>query len=180
MAGEFRTANNQWLTLAQMVDRSSMWKARYSRGRIELFHVRKKVAGLLKNLSDEKRITLLISRHNIPGVRRVLAQALRNGASSHAIVSKLERAVAGTYQAKGWTEEENDIALMVLRIGGPALLTVMKRATGLPGLTSTRTFAGKVRFLLGKSGLGWHQRNGARRSLGLGRPVSVGHPLYVS
>lgn len=146
MTEGLKTANNQWLTLQQMGARSAAWKAKADRLRLDLFNIRKKLAGLLKNLAAEKRITLLLSQENIPGVRRVLAQALKHGDSSQAIVTKLERAMSGIYHARGWTEDEKDTALLVLRIGGPALLAVMQKTTGLPGVSFTRKFAGKVLF----------------------------------
>ncbi|CAM9999176.1 unnamed protein product, partial [Hapterophycus canaliculatus] len=53
---------------------------------------------------------------NVPGIRRALAQALKKGCSSQAILGKLENALSGSYHARGWTEEEKDLGLLIFRI----------------------------------------------------------------
>lgn len=50
----------------------------------------------------------------------------------------------GIYDARGWVEEENDSALLVVRLGAPSLLNVLHIDTGLLGLTYTRKLASKV------------------------------------
>ncbi|CAN0263008.1 unnamed protein product, partial [Hapterophycus canaliculatus] len=90
---------------------------------------------LVKNLADDKRI---IAQGNVPGIRRVLAQALKKGCSSQSILEKLENALSGSYHARGWTEEEKDLGLLILWIGGPSLLNVLHKTVGPPGLSQTR------------------------------------------
>jgi len=111
---------------------------------LQVFNLQKKAAILVKSLADDKRILLLIAQGNIPGIRRVLAQALKKGCSSQSILGKLESALSGSYHARGWTEEEKDLGLLVFRIGGPSLLNVLHKTVGLPGLSQTREHAGKV------------------------------------
>lgn len=78
--------NNQFLSTSQLIDRTQGWKRQARRAQLEAFNLRKKAAVLVKNLTIDKRILLLMSQENIPGVRRVLAAALKRGSSNHAIL----------------------------------------------------------------------------------------------
>ncbi|CAM9391248.1 unnamed protein product, partial [Hapterophycus canaliculatus] len=133
-----RNVNNRFLTHNQLDVRAASWKRAAKSGSLQRLNLKKKTTVLLKNLTLEKRFTLLIAQENIPGVRRVLAQALKRGSSSHAILGKIGDALKGTYHGRGWKEEEKNVALLVLRLGGPSLLHVLQKTTGLPGLSYTR------------------------------------------
>ncbi|CAN0270737.1 unnamed protein product [Scytosiphon promiscuus] len=111
---------------------------------MHLLNAAKKLSRLMRNLSLTKRTMLLISKNDIPGCKRVLEAALSRGASPGVVLSKLEDALAGVYKARRWNETENDLALMVLRLGGPALLHVLHQTSGLPSLTYTRKLGRKV------------------------------------
>lgn len=86
---EARTVNHKFLSTAQLIDRLNVWKRQARMSTLRLFNLQKKAAILIKNLALEKRILLLIAQNNIPGVRRVLAQALKQGSSSQGILGKL-------------------------------------------------------------------------------------------
>ena len=139
-----RNMNFKFMNATQLQERSEAWKQNARSAQLELFNAKKAKSRLMSNLDYEKRRTLLISRENIPGVRRVLANALKRRMSGPAILDKLRDALDGIYHARGWTEEENDLALLVLRLGGPSLLNVLHTNAGLPGLTYTRKLASKV------------------------------------
>lgn len=141
---EAKTVNHKYLNYNQLIARLTEWKRAARMSELQVFNLKKKAAILVNNLALDKRILLLIAQGNIAGVQRVLAQALKRGSTSHGILAKLESALTGSYSARGWSEEDFDLALLILRLGGPALLNVLHKTTGLPGLTLTRNHAGTV------------------------------------
>lgn len=135
---------NALLTNAQLTKRSQNHKQAQRESQLHLLNATKKLSRLMRNLSLAKRAMLLISKNDIPGCKRVLETALSRGASPGVVLSKLEDALAGVYKARGWNETDDDLALMVLRLGGPALLHVLHQTSGLPSLTYTRNLGRKV------------------------------------
>lgn len=82
---------------------------------------------------------MLISQHKIPGVSKILAVALQNGASAEALSMKLGKAIYGTYAPhSGWTDREFDVAFLVKAIGGPRLLYALQKAEAYPSLSTLR------------------------------------------
>ena len=97
----------------------------------------RKAASVMRKLSDYNRFLGLVSSSDIPGLRRLAAQAIRGGAGISAIVRKVEAALERTYSAKGFSGTDFDIALLCLRLGGRRLLYAISRHFGLPSLRST-------------------------------------------
>lgn len=84
-------------------------------------------------------MVMMISQNKIAGVSRILAVAIRNGASASAICDKLDRAISGTYAPQsGWTDREFAVAFLVKAIGGSRLLYTLQKAEGYPSVTTLR------------------------------------------
>ena len=82
---------------------------------------------------------MLLSKNDIAGLRRVMAAALRRGASAHTICGLLDRAVSGLYSPRGgFSKRDLDISLLVKSIGGPHLLYALQHSQGF---ASWRTVA---------------------------------------
>ncbi|KAG2030716.1 hypothetical protein BDR03DRAFT_986894 [Suillus americanus] len=64
--------------------------------------------------------------------------ALRNGASICEIINKLEDALEGAYNPRGYGAEDLDIATLVFRLGGHKLLFALNHKLGLPSLRTLR------------------------------------------
>ena len=63
---------------------------------------------------------MLLGTHDVPGLRRLLAVALRRGISAHGLVLRLEQAIQGIYKPRGgYSRRDYDIAFLVKAIGGP-------------------------------------------------------------
>ena len=78
-----------------------------------------------------------LSQNKIAGVSRILAVAVRNGASAGAICEKLDQAILGTYAPQsGWTDHELAVAFLVKAIGGPRLLYTLQKAKGYPSIST--------------------------------------------
>ena len=82
---------------------------------------------------------MMLSQNKIAGVSRILAAAVRNGASASAICEKLDRAILGTYAPQsGWSDRELAVAFLVKAIGGPRLLYALQKAEGYPSVSTLR------------------------------------------
>lgn len=100
---------------------------------------KRKTARLRTRQDDHQRILLLLSRNEIPGIRRILEVALRRGASTTAITETLERAINHVYRPRGgYTSRELDIAFLAKCLGGPKLLYALQKSHGFPSLTTLR------------------------------------------
>ena len=65
-----------------------------------------------------------------------MGQAQRDGVSMHGILLRLEQAVNGTCSAKGYSEDEFDLAILSMRLGGQALLHALHKAAGFAGASA--------------------------------------------
>ena len=74
---------------------------------------------------------MLLSSNDVAGLHRLLAAALRQGASAFTICGLLDRAISGLYSPRsGFTKRDLDIALLVKSIGGPRLLYALQKSQG--------------------------------------------------
>ncbi|KAG1858796.1 hypothetical protein DFJ58DRAFT_840379 [Suillus subalutaceus] len=70
---------------------------------------------------------------------QIVNVALRNGASIHAVVNKLEDALEGVYHPQGYDASDLDIAMLVYRLGGHQLLFALSQKLTIPSLRTLRT-----------------------------------------
>lgn len=93
---------------------------------------------LKAQLNDFHRIPMLLSKNDIPGLRRLITAALKREASPRVVMDLLERAVPEFRTAKGFSERDLDIALIAKALGGPRLLFALQKANGLPSVATLR------------------------------------------
>lgn len=89
-----------------------------------------------RRLTLAKSILIYLADKDVSGVHRLISQARRDGLSLNAILGRLQQAVAGTYNAKGYSENEYDLAILAMRLGGQSLLHALHKAAGFPGATT--------------------------------------------
>ncbi|CAM9909813.1 unnamed protein product, partial [Sphacelaria rigidula] len=130
--------NYRYLTPNQCEERGRMFSARVGEGRLRQFNLMKKVMRIAKNLDTMKRFVLFLSKNDVPGLRRHMAQMLKEGYSPLKMLAKLQEAVEGLYSVRGYGTDEVDLAILVLRLGGPALLFTLHQTSGLPGISTVR------------------------------------------
>ncbi|KAJ3539797.1 hypothetical protein NMY22_g4564 [Coprinellus aureogranulatus] len=107
--------------------------------RTKVHNLEKKVAGAQKKLDDYGRIMMLLSKGDVPGLRRILAASLKRGASPLVIVNLLERALKGFHRARGgFSPRDLDISFLAKALGGPKLLYALQKACGLASETTLR------------------------------------------
>ncbi|KAF6752932.1 hypothetical protein DFP72DRAFT_814901 [Ephemerocybe angulata] len=107
--------------------------------RSQVHNLKQQLAGSQKKIDDYERIVMLLSKGDIPGLRRILAASLKRGASAPVILNLLERALKGLHRARGgFSARDLDVAFLAKAIGGPRLLYALQKAFGLPSATTLR------------------------------------------
>ncbi|KAF8150234.1 hypothetical protein B0H34DRAFT_667193 [Crassisporium funariophilum] len=96
----------------------------------------RRIKSLRKRVTEGQRLVMLMSKHKIASVSRILSVALRNGASPAAIHEKLEMAISGAYAPRSkWTDRELDVAFLIKSAAGSRLLYTLQREDGYPSRT---------------------------------------------
>lgn len=152
--------NHSFLTFSQLEERFGLMRDERTSLWFQKLNVTRKVQHLLKTLDIYKKLVLSLGQNDVPRLRQLIATALKNGRSVNYIVDKVSQAVDGVYHAKGFTDNDIDLAFLVMRIGSPRLLHTMHIAFGLPS-ASTLYKHGIPRFLVspGEFDLGCLQLN---------------------
>ena len=93
---------------------------------------------LLSKLDDHKRLVMAVAENEVPRIHQLLRQALKEGAGVSKILAKLEDGLCGVYHARGYSADDRDIALLVLRLGGRKLLYAMSQHISIPSIRYLR------------------------------------------
>ncbi|CAB1108442.1 unnamed protein product [Ectocarpus sp. CCAP 1310/34] len=101
-----------------------------------MLNLKRQASRIGRKLQEYKKVMMFHGDIDIPGVRRVLAQALKDGKSPIAMLGTLEAAFQGRYRARAHTQDDLDLAMLVLRVGGPSQLFSLSQALCLPSVTS--------------------------------------------
>ena len=68
--------------------------------------------------------------HMLNRAQQLIAQHVKNNRSVHAIVATIQKAIEGRYTPKAYEDDDYDKAVLVLRLGGSALLYALQKADG--------------------------------------------------
>ena len=133
---DFTTLPSGYLTPYQGQARLAKWKGKFEVQKLFTLNQMRKCLTSHRRVEVAKSIFIYLAEHDVSGVRRLMGQARRDGLSMTSILGKLEQAVMGAYNAKGYSEDEFDLAILAMRLGGQSLLHALHRATGVPGATA--------------------------------------------
>lgn len=97
----------------------------------------RKLSTLRQKINDHQRLTMLLATHDVKRLRDLLAVALRRGASPRALISQIERSLAGLYHPRSQLDQrELDVALLAKALGGPRLLHALVHSHGFPSAST--------------------------------------------
>eukprot|EP00798_Chlamydomonas_sp_ICE-L_P004754 gene4754-34504_t len=120
-----------FLTPSQMLDK--LQHKRNGEDKLLLFHLNlHRVASRGRSrIETFDRLIVALSDKNVPRLRQLVQVALRQGRGPNFIIEQVSKAAQGVYHAKGWKDDPDaiDLAFLVLKIGGPLLLTAVHKAT---------------------------------------------------
>jgi hypothetical protein len=137
--------NNEYLTWAQMQCRYGKQRAGRGPERLQRLALQKRLLVVQEKLQLHEAFIMALSEGSVPRLQQLVGVALRNGEGIGSILSRLHAALAGMYSPKGWEvdkeldEESFHLAYLVLRTGGPQLLTALNRQGMLPSVTWVRS-----------------------------------------
>ena len=138
--------NNVFLTYSQLVQKSEKHVQEMVTQRLKNFNANKQLNRLGKALSYHKRFMVLLSENNIPRLNQLVAVALRNRRSITYITEKVMQAIDGVYLARP-SEDDKDLAYLILKLGGPSLLTICYKANKLPSVSTAHRVAKTMKGL---------------------------------
>ncbi|PPR04251.1 hypothetical protein CVT26_004196 [Gymnopilus dilepis] len=128
-----------YLTFSQMVDLLKQMSGQLRTLRTELHNARRRNKSSATQISDYKRILMLIASNEVAGLRRLIAASLKRGCSPKSIIVLLERAIRGLYSPHGgFSERDFDLGLISQALGGTKLLHALHHALGLPSESTLR------------------------------------------
>ncbi|EPQ52325.1 hypothetical protein GLOTRDRAFT_24291, partial [Gloeophyllum trabeum ATCC 11539] len=99
----------------------------------------RRCARLLSKVEDWKRFLMLAATKDVPRFQQLLRQAIRDKCSIGRIVGKVQDALEGIYQARGYTEADADMSLLAYRLGGRKLLYALSHRCVIPSIRRLRT-----------------------------------------
>ena len=74
---------------------------------------------------------VLLSQNNVLRIKELVSVAMKHNRNIDYIVDKVGLAINKVYRARR-SEEDRDLAFVVLKLGGPALLSILCKANKLP------------------------------------------------
>jgi hypothetical protein len=124
--------NYSHLSILQLAARAKYQKKRAASARLQTLNLSRRFATATAKINDYERIASLLSHNTLPSARALLATLLARGCGPRAIVNRLADAIDSRSRTKSYTDEDVDLAALVLRLGGPLLLYALNQARGLP------------------------------------------------
>ncbi len=80
-------------------------------------------------------------------MQQMVRQGLKEKAGISQIVARIESGITGVYRARGYSEGDHDVALLVLRLGGRRLLYALNHRIGIPSLRALRRKAAFTKLM---------------------------------
>ncbi|KAG8727096.1 hypothetical protein FRC10_006452, partial [Ceratobasidium sp. 414] len=126
--------NTQYYSHRQLADLSDTRGEQLKKYRLKGIELNRKAQRLLGKLNDHKQLLVALSNADDVAVSRLVRTALRQGCGVVAIVDRIGKAQQGLYNCRSYTKKSVDMALLVLRLGGPRLLFALSKAFNIPSL----------------------------------------------
>jgi hypothetical protein len=73
----------------------------------------RRLATFARKMDDFERLLVAIATKDVPRIHAIIETAMRNGASVRTIATRIYDAFEGLYHAKGFTEFENDLDILM-------------------------------------------------------------------
>ena len=128
--------NNKFLNFEQITGKLENCQQEMKEVKLTELNQNKKLSILRKKLAMHERFIMALSENDVPRLRQLIAVCIRQRRGVAYIVDKLQSAISGLYSPKGYNEVDLDIGTCVLITGGPRLLHVLHKTSGLPSLST--------------------------------------------
>ncbi|KAF9021980.1 hypothetical protein BDZ89DRAFT_1163453 [Hymenopellis radicata] len=105
--------------------------------RTQLWNKDRHIRRLSKKLGDHKRIMMLLSKNDVPGLRRLVSASLKRSGSASTLLNTIQRCLTSRYRVRsGFTQRDFDKAFLGKAYGGDRMLQTLHRAEGYPARTT--------------------------------------------
>ena len=126
---------NKYLSFSQLDSRLHSLQRRLSVKKMENLNCLRKNQKLVKSLELHQRFLMLIKDNSVPKLHELVKVALKSKHSINDIINQVVNAVDGTYNARS-SNDDKDIAFLIMQFGGPGLLDICHRALNLPSVST--------------------------------------------
>ncbi|KAM5529996.1 hypothetical protein V8D89_010026 [Ganoderma adspersum] len=130
--------NHAYLTHEQLRELLRDRDQTLQRWKLKSLNLLRKCATALQKLDDYHRFVMAVATADVPRLNQLVSRGMKEKAGIGKIISRIEDALNGAYQARGYDSDDHDMALLVLRLGGRKLLYAMSQYIALPSLRSLR------------------------------------------
>ncbi|CAF0901890.1 unnamed protein product [Brachionus calyciflorus] len=124
--------NHSFMTYLQLKQELDEKNTKINSQKLETLNLRRSNITLNNQLSDYKRFKILVSQNDIPRIHVLVKSCIKSNYGINGIIEKIKQAIAGSYKPKGYGQKDIDLAILVLRIGGPRLLYTFNKLNQLP------------------------------------------------
>jgi hypothetical protein len=136
-----KTTPTEYLTWGQLAELRLGHAAQLSALRLALFNSSRGAHRALRRVEVHARLLQCLATADVKNVRRLLLHQLKAGSTPETIITKLAAASAGLYKARGYSDADLDLCIIVWRCGGARALGALARHTGFPSESTVRRAA---------------------------------------
>jgi len=127
------TTNNCYLTDKQKTAKIQEMCMRNRLLELDRFSYDRRLEVVCKERDDLTRLKVTLSENKIPRVHHILAQTNKENRSTSATVEILRKAIAGTYHAKDFDNDDLDEGIIALRLGGRRAVHALNHSASAGG-----------------------------------------------
>ncbi|KAI0769519.1 hypothetical protein BC629DRAFT_1258578, partial [Irpex lacteus] len=111
-----------WLSHAQMQSKLHAMSNELNGLKLKNLNTTRRLQSTVHRINDYKRFAMAIGTTDVPRVKQLVAQGLKQGSSVDMMVTKLREAAAGLYKPRGYEQHDAELAYLAKALGGPRLL----------------------------------------------------------
>ena len=105
--------------------------------------MQRKLVNVNKSLELHQRFMLHIRENNIPKLHELVKVACNRNRGLEYTINKIVDAVDGVYNPRS-SEDDKDLAFLILQYGGPGLLDIVHWALNFPSTSTAYHMLGKT------------------------------------
>ena len=124
--------NHEYFNFQQAICKLELYINRLNDYKLKCLSKDSRLLAYKNRIDNYERFKLLLASCNVERIQTLIKVCINNGESLNKIIYKINQASNELYKPKSWTQDDIDLAVLVLRIGGPALLYAFNKQNKLP------------------------------------------------
>lgn len=130
--------NDFHLTDTQKDARISMLRNNLNEANLNGLNNDRRLAKICKDCDDLTRLKAALTEDNVPRVHKILGRAASEGRSTSVIVDMVARAAQGLYTPRQYDEDDQDMMVLALGLGGRRMVYALNHSGLGPGLRTIK------------------------------------------